>query len=72
MDDMNKNPYAHIIFKILFARHEQTKEQLIELEEELRRINRFFPNTTITKKIDTLIDAPHKVLEKGQLETMVQ
>ena len=28
---------------------------------------RFFPNTTITKKIDTLIDAPHKVLEKGQV-----
>lgn len=67
MDDIKENPYAQIIFKILFTRHEQTREQLIELEEELRTINRFFPDTKITKKIDTLIDAPHKILKKGQL-----
>lgn len=67
MDNIEENPLAYILSKLVIARYEQTKEQLIELEDELRTVNRFFPDTIITRKIDTLIDAPHKVLKKGQI-----
>lgn len=67
MNNIEKKPFADIVSKLLFARYEQTKEKLIELENELRTVNRFFPDTIITRKIDTLIDAPHKVLKKGQI-----
>ena len=36
-----------------------------KLESELQTKNRFFPENRILKSIDGLIDAPHRILEKG-------
>lgn len=64
MDEWIENPYIHMIFKLMFAREKQTKEQLMKLEEELCTQNRFFPQNQIINTIDKLIDAPHKILDE--------
>ena len=43
----------------------QVRKWIEELENELAEKNRFFPDGKALKLVDKLVDAPHKVLEKG-------
>lgn len=63
--DFMDSPELLIIFKLLMARERQIREQLYNLESELQTKNRFFPENRILRSIDGLIDAPHRILEKG-------
>lgn len=51
MDNIEENPFAYILSKLAIARYEQTKEQLIELEDELRTVNRFFQIQSLQEKL---------------------
>lgn len=44
-----------------------TRKQLLELQEELKFKNRFFPNNIILKQIDSLVNGQHTILPKGTI-----
>lgn len=67
MEEWFDNPNLLIIFKLLFAREKQTRDELKKLENELRTENRFFPQNRIIDTIQKLTDAPHKKLNKGSV-----
>jgi len=62
MEEWYENPYMNIIYKLGSARREQIRNQLQKLENELRIENRFFPDSTIIRKIDNLTEASHKLI----------
>ena len=65
MDDLLNNPWIKIIYKISMVEEMQVRKWIEELENELAEKNRFFPDGKVLKLVDKLVDAPHKVLEKG-------
>ena len=66
MEDWFHNLDLLIVLKLMFAREKQTRDELIKLETELYTENRFFPqNNKIIEKIEKLVDAPHRKLNKG-------
>lgn len=66
MEDWFQNLDLLIVLKLMFAREKQTRDELIKLETELYAENRFFPQSNkIIEKIDKLVDAPHRKLNKG-------
>ena len=59
------NEYASMLFFLYFQQQEETSKMLLELEEELRLSNRFFPNSKLTEIIQSLSSISKRNIKKG-------
>lgn len=56
-----------ILYKLITATKSETRKQLLELENELREQNRFFPKGKIIEGIDAIAESVYTKLDAGTL-----